>query len=240
MTGMELFIRFAYPGCKRGFCGLSTSENLKLLEDFVYLKKGNERKIREILKTFTAAYGYCELIAQASRIPDPLDFKAVEAYFIGNELLDNVKPEDFKELLKAFRKIRPDLPEIPDEYLAKLKPSHSFHVLVIGAVGPIEFPRTPEEKDECRVSWGQVEMVGTKNNMLMAYQPLILAKRKFLLGEGCFKKIEEGFCQRVKKGTWIFSHLNFAAVIANNKQIENAEKYLQLTLEGINKWMASH
>lgn len=234
MTGVELFIRFAYPGCERGFCGLSFPETLENLEIFVNLRrksKGKIKEIKEILKTFTVAYGYCQLIAEANGIPDPLEKEVVEAYFVGNELLDKVKPEDFRRFLESFKKFR-DFSKIPERIFEKLRPLHAFQVLILGGLNQ-RFPQTPAEKDQCRISWGEIKSV-QREKLIIEYQPLIFKEKISLDKEQRLKEIDKGFCQEAKKGDWAFFHLDFAAIIATEEQIENAQKYLQIILNAVN------
>ena len=50
--------------------------------------------LAELARTFEGAWPYLTLIAGANRIADPLDPRVVEAYWVGNELLDPVRPAD--------------------------------------------------------------------------------------------------------------------------------------------------
>lgn len=45
----------------------------------------------QLARAFTGAWPYLQLIAAASHIPDPLDAQVVEAYWVGNSLLGNVR-----------------------------------------------------------------------------------------------------------------------------------------------------
>ena len=44
----------------------------------------------QLARSFQGAWPYLELIAGATGIPDPLDYRVVEAYWVGNRLLDAV------------------------------------------------------------------------------------------------------------------------------------------------------
>jgi hypothetical protein len=57
-----------------------------------------------LARGFAGAWPYLELIAAASGIADPLDGRVVEAYWVGNHLLDNVRMPKFGGFLdERFR-----------------------------------------------------------------------------------------------------------------------------------------
>ena len=65
-----------------------------------------------LLRRFTGALPYLQLIARANAIADPFDARVVEAYWLGNELLDGVEVRQlYDSLLERFGK--------PDEAIAE-------------------------------------------------------------------------------------------------------------------------
>src|SRR5690349_16491491 len=85
-AGPLLFARYAYPPNALGLCGADVRHTL--LE---YGAAGeSDEGLAELARTFEGAWPYLELIAGANRIEDPLDVRVVEAYWVGNELLDRV------------------------------------------------------------------------------------------------------------------------------------------------------
>ena len=86
--GPLLFARYAYPPNALGLCGADVRRTL--LE---YGAAGeSDGGLAELARTFEGAWPYLELIAGANGIADPLDPRVVEAYWVGNELLDRVRP----------------------------------------------------------------------------------------------------------------------------------------------------
>ena len=86
VSGPTLFARFAYPLNALGYCG--TDEHRTLLE---YAASGAvDGDLRSLARGFDGAWPYLELIAAANGIGDPLDRRVVEAYWIGNDLLQRV------------------------------------------------------------------------------------------------------------------------------------------------------
>ena len=88
-AGPLLFARYAYPPNSLGYCG--ADETRTLLE---YGDAGtSDGGLAELARTFEGAWPYLTLIADANRIADPLDPRVVQAYWVGNELLDHVAAE---------------------------------------------------------------------------------------------------------------------------------------------------
>ncbi|MFJ5172907.1 DUF6390 family protein [Streptomyces griseoviridis] len=78
--GAVLFARYAYPPNELGYCGPADASALLRPEETA----GIERHARR----FEGAWCYLELLAEAAGLSDPLDERVVEAYWIGNDLLE--------------------------------------------------------------------------------------------------------------------------------------------------------
>ncbi|TET95492.1 MAG: hypothetical protein E3J29_06795, partial [Dehalococcoidia bacterium] len=86
MEGPQLFLRYAFKPNSLGYCG--GDDNRALLE---YGLDGRvDRGLVELECQFDGALPYLQLIGRANGIADPLDSRVVEAYWIGNRLLDRV------------------------------------------------------------------------------------------------------------------------------------------------------
>jgi len=90
-----------------------------------------EPPLDRMLRKFTGALPYLQLIARGNGISDPFDERVVEAYWIGNELLERVEARELYDHLKE--RYRSELsPRVMDRVLAKApagaRPHHSFHV----------------------------------------------------------------------------------------------------------------
>ena len=89
--GTVLFARYAYPPNELGYCGPDGAPALL---------RADSAEIARRARRFEGAWSYLEFIAQSTGIPDPLDEVVVEAYWIGNDLLDRV---DSAELMAWLR-----------------------------------------------------------------------------------------------------------------------------------------
>src|SRR5690242_18199578 len=87
LDGPQLFARYAFMPNRLAYCG--PDENRAL---FDYCIAGlTDGGLRGLLRKFTGAMPYLQLIAECNAIPDPLDGRVVEAYWLGNELLQGVE-----------------------------------------------------------------------------------------------------------------------------------------------------
>ncbi len=154
--GALMAARFAFMPNRLGYCG--PEENRALLE---YVAEGAwDRGLEEILRRFQAAFPYYGFIAASNGIEDPFDPRVVEAYWIGNRLLENVRMGDFCRYLEerfGARFSRGQLQQILGWVPEGARPHHNFHVLTIPARTERGFlPHTVEVADQCRIAWGRV------------------------------------------------------------------------------------
>ena len=83
-SGAVLFARYAYPPNALGYCGPENSAEL-----FERAAAGEDSPgLRRLIRGFDGAWPYLALIAGAAGRVDPLDPDVVEAYWVGNGLLD--------------------------------------------------------------------------------------------------------------------------------------------------------
>lgn len=159
VVGAELFARYAYPPNELGYCGPDDPSGL--------LVRGTPEAVADIARrarSFEGAWVYLELVARAAGIRDPLDPRVVEAYWLGNELLDSVDGTWFLEQLRSrFRgqtggQWAGGIPNLE----ANVVPHHAFHVFAIypwvGLLGrDSDVPLSV--LDQCRIRTGVVEAV---------------------------------------------------------------------------------
>ena len=137
MTGHLLAATFSF-GCEMANeLGITP-----LLKEYAFSngKSCSEEQMQEALKKL-ASYLYYLAIARANDISDPFDLRVVKAHWIGNELLDKVKPEHAAIVIKEERARRDQI--ILVYYLKPLiqtgKAHHNFYAKQIG-------------KEDCRVT----------------------------------------------------------------------------------------
>jgi len=175
VSGAELFARYAYPPNELGYCGPDDASVL-LRRDSADAGQDIARHARQ----FEGAWPYLEIIAAAAGITDPLDERVVEAYWIGNDLLDNVDPESLVAQLQERFVGQTGASWVPG--LAH----HSFHVFAVypwvgllrrGAGNDVAL----SVLQQCRIRWGKVVAVRGERVEVLS-QPLVLADGVLALG----------------------------------------------------------
>lgn len=160
--GPVLFARYAYPPNALGYCGPADPESLL---DAASGGGGDLDGLGYLASRFEGAWPYLQLIAGCNGIADPLDARVVEAYWVGNELVNRVPSAALGASLaerfegRAGRRFSPLVSAVGTGGVAQ----HSFHVFAVypwlgllraGMEGP-----PLEVLDRCRVRWGLVESV---------------------------------------------------------------------------------
>lgn len=161
LRGAVLFARYAYPPNALGYCG--PPDPLSLLGMAAEARDG--RGLASLAARFDGAWPYLSLIAACNHLADPLDPRVVEAYWVGNSLLDRVPPA---VLLSSLRqrfeaRVGADFDSVAAAVAMGAVAHHSLHVFgVYPWVGLLRggmegAPLTV--LDQCRVRWGTVVAV---------------------------------------------------------------------------------
>ncbi|WP_103759631.1 DUF6390 family protein [Streptomyces sp. SM10] len=151
--GARLFARYAYPPNALGYCGPEDASALLRTE----VAGGIERRARE----FEGAWCYLEFLAESAGIADPLDEKVVEAYWIGNDLLERASPAALLDRMRdRFRtQAGGTWRDAGDGALAH----HSFQVFDVypwaGLLRTTGNPTALDVLDRCRIRTGVVRDV---------------------------------------------------------------------------------
>lgn len=142
----------------------------------------------------------------------------VEAYWLGNGLLDRVEVGQlYYALLDRFGKQLQG--RTRDWVLGKApagaRPHHNFHVFdVHSRVG--ELGNSLETTDNCRVSWGKVTQIDGAE--LVERQPLVLVDGKLALGPPCTVRVvrqveARGFADSAALGDWVSLHWDWVCEV---------------------------
>jgi hypothetical protein len=217
VSGPVLFARYAFGPNRLGYCGPDAAAEL-----FGEGTAGtDERALRTLAQGFEGAWPYLELIAHANGIADPLDANVVDAYWLGNPLLEAVTPDAMgASLATRFQpRLRPEgwrwLGSKPG---VGALPVHAFHVLdVFPRVGLLRSGSTDgalQVMDACRIRWGRVlELDGPA--LVVNVVPLALEEGRLRLGSPRPERIEAwrdraSFVDGVEAGDVISIHWSWA------------------------------
>ena len=185
LSGPLAFARFALPPNLLGYCGTEDHDALAGLA-----RAGLDgQDLVELCRSFEGAWPYLELIAHGAGLSDPLDPRVVEAYWIGNGLLDRVTERAFREdLVHRFRgrTDRREWPWLADKPRTGSVPHHSFHVLeVMPRIGMLRAGQVQAilpAMAECIVRPARVVAVPDDGTVVAEARPLRLVDGRYELG----------------------------------------------------------
>lgn len=235
-NGLLACTRYAFMPNKLQYCGGNKNSTL-----FEYgINSISEPPLEKLLKEFQTLHPYLKLIANANKTIDIFDYKVIEAYWIGNELLENVNMNKlywhFIDGLQLKKKIKPgQFEKLCGKIPLGAKPHHSFHVFnVYLRTGHLPIEHTIETMDNCRISWGKTKKI-LKNELEIETPTLIEQDGKIILSEPKIKKIvykfgNDGFIKNPQINDWISYHWNWACDILTKQQTINLEKYTRQSL----------
>ena len=242
VPGPVLFARYAYGPNRLGYCGPDAVEELFGEGS----SGGDDRALRELARSFEGAWPYLELIARANAIADPLDRQVVEAYWLGNRLLDSVSPAQLGDSLAGRFKprLRPEgwrwLAATPE---AGAVPVHAFHVLDVfprvgllrsGSVG-----QALEVMDSCRIRWGRV-LERDGDWLVVNVVPLGLVDGRLELGPARPERVQAwrdgtGFVDGVQPGEVISIHWSWACERLSERRLGDLASWTRSELAVANR-----
>jgi len=234
MDGAELASNYAFPPNRRGYCGSggfagTLRKHLAGKSTVAALKSG--------LKRFSAHYAYLSLIARENGI-GPFDEGVVRAFWIGNRLLESVRPAALRSFIamdlmggKQASRAKRLCELLPEGIL----PHHSFNVLYINFVSNA-VPRSISNFDSCCITWGEVLSVSENSIGLLRHSigyddgfVIVRKKSKVALGRDGVR-----FLGDVSKGDSVSVHWGMAIERLSRKDERLLEEYTLKNIRAIN------
>lgn len=226
LEGMRLFTRFGFTPNRLGYCGGDVNAEL-----LAYLKSdAADERLRHHLTTFAAAYPYLQVIAESNSIPDPFDLRVVEAYWIGNELLEGVLWDRYaRHLHERFRRrVRASTLELlVGKPPAGARAHHAFHVFDVSFRAGL--PHGDAALDLCRIGWGTITGV-EPGAFTVTYQPIVIRGGHLTFGDlqpaRILRTIERDAClDGAAPGDVLAFHWQWACVLLTAPQASALERY---------------
>jgi hypothetical protein len=230
-SGPVLFARYAFGPNRMGYCGPDAAD--ELFGQATAGRRtvgGDDRALRNLARSFEGAWPYLELIARANGLADPLDPRVVEAYWLGNPLLEAIRPDHLESSLAS--RFRPRLrPEgwrwLAGKPAAGAVPVHAFHVLDvfprIGLLRSGSVDRALEVMDSCRIRWGRV--LGRDGDWLVVnVVQLVMTDGRLRLGPARPERVRAWrggatFVDGVEPGDVISVHWSWACDRLSDRQL---------------------
>ena len=227
-AGMVRFIHYSFMPNRLGYCGPDQNSLL-----FQYGIAGEaDPGLPPVLTKFLGPLPYLRTIASAAGISDIFDDRVVEAYWIGNSLLDHVNARELDTTLRArfARELSPKLMEmVAGKVPQGARPHHSFHVFdVWRQVGRLE-GNVLATMDNCRISWGLVKSVEGAN-VVVDRQPLLMKEGKLALGalqpSPAIRLFDgHGFVSELEPGDMVSLHWGWICERISAAQVRSLERY---------------
>lgn len=233
-SGPLLFVRYAFPPNHHGYCGPADSAAF-----FEYGVTGIvDGGLRAQAREFAGAWPYLELIAGATGRSDPLDRHVVEAYWVGNALLDRIGTTAIGgSMEERFRhKAGPRFSNLADGVIAGGVPHHSFVVFCIYPwVGLLGDDRRAAQAltvlDQCRIRWGRVLAVHG-DQVVAESSPLTWDGRRLGLGPLKTETVTRSFdgvgqLATIEVGDWVSLHWEWVCDRLTSRQLASLRHYTQ-------------
>ncbi|MEK6720790.1 MAG: DUF6390 family protein [Chloroflexota bacterium] len=240
IAGATLFARYAYPPNERGYCG--PPDSAAMLQ---YGAAGVvDRGLIELAKGFAGAWPYLEFISAATGIADPLDRRVVEAYWLGNGLLDRIDMTRFgNSLMDRFRRRAGTswgfmAEAIPEGAL----PHHSFHVFGVypwvGLLGADRGDTPLHVLQNCRIRWGQVVAIRDEEVDVLS-RPLTWDGTAVGFGEPALETARGasnglGLAPAYAVGDWVSLHWGWVCDRLSRRQLTSLRHFSMLQIDIVN------
>lgn len=214
MDGTELNARFAIKPNELKHCGPEDAHSF--LSQYLKLKTGKQ-EAQYFLKKFEALHPFLQLIAEENG-RDKFDYEVAEAYWIGNELLDNIPYNRTEELMRKF------LPGILVPRGAQCY--HNMSVLLLGT-GWIKGDRKMDlpNIERCMVSYGKISTYDDKEYTI---EGPVVQGRELVMKERDVQRFVDA-----RPGDYVAVHHGTAVSLLEERQTRNIEYYTRRALESI-------
>ena len=234
--GVRLGARFSIATNRLNYCGPADAEPTL----YAAIARGERLdEARRALGGFEALMPYLEAIGRKHGL-DPFDREVVEAYWIGNALLDAFDRKDFAALLETLvlrglpRSVARRLAEhLPDRPI----PHHVFHVAFVG-VGSVtgHVPTTLPNMELCRPSWGRVRSV-TPAQLELETLELVAAGGTLQLGPARRLHLphDPNVVPGVRMDEVVAFHWGCPALVLSDDQAESLRHYTDRSLSAANE-----
>lgn len=235
-SGLTLCSRFAFPPNSLSLCGPDKQKDLKWYTTSTRVDKGTQ----EILTKFSTLYPYLSLIAYENNIKSPFAPEVVEAYWLGNNLLNTVRQKKYintlSESIGLKKKLkRKSLESVFQKIVQGGLPHHSYHVLnIYKRTGHLDINQTVETMDACIINWGKIIKINV-GSLLVETNPLRLTGNKLTFDKPILRKIiaqgnNDLLFAKLKVGDWVSYHWGYFCQKLNPDQLRNLSYYTKLSL----------
>src|SRR3989344_480000 len=230
MDGVLRCSRYSFGPNRLHYCGPDKNREIKS-----YIDEGEaDSGLKQLLSQFATLYPYLRFIAETNGIRDPFDSRVVEAYWLGNDLLQKVNTRRFHEHLLRDHGVKKKIGSkafghLENKLAHGAVPHHSFHVLNIWKrTGYAELDHTLQSFAECCVTWGKVSETNGPT-VTVETEPIIYTNGRLALGAAIKRQITrrleaEYDMEQIKSGNIVSIHWGVPCEILTARQAVNLKK----------------
>lgn len=232
IKALKLASLFSYSPNSRGYCGCDSAG--PAFQDCI--QNNNCDNVSHELSRFIALHPYLQTIGKIRNL-SPFDYKVIEAYWIGNDLLEDFPREGYGVLLEEF--VKQGVPKwLVTSLRAKIPklfiPHHLFQVLHVGvgqASGSVPF--NINSINSCMVRHGKIIDV-TNKSLIISLAGLRLVKGKYLpkITSSSIPIHSALFC-KPKVGDIVAIHWGQVVKILKAQELERLELWSENVLKAI-------
>ena len=219
-SGPEVFFRFAQPPNVLGYCGPHDSSGVTAAAGGLTMPAD---EMRQLALAFEGAWPYLELIANRAG-KDPLDSDVVEAYWLGNGLLNRVSVFDWGHSASDRFQLQAGSrwPAVVNALNAGGLPNHAFHVFCVYPwVGMLKDGHTEPSIDvlnRCRIGWGTV--VSHVGDIIeVSREPLVWEHERIEIGESVVEPFLAPSGVMAEPGDVVALHWDYVCQVLEQRQL---------------------
>jgi hydrogenase maturation factor len=230
MNGVLFSAIYGFPPNSYDYCGSSSfpialRNCLSGNNDFAALEKE--------LKKFKAQHKYLSLIGQENNL-QCFHPKVVEAFWVGNELLENVQHGKLRNFLRnsLFPKNSSRGKRLAENLPEGLLPHHSFNPLYVNFVTS-KVARSVDNFDACCITAGKVKSISDNSAIVDRFS--IEFDNGFHIGK---KTVEVDLARKgirlarnLEKGDLVSVHWGMAVEKISAKEFSSLKKYTRITVD---------
>lgn len=233
--------RYAYMPNKLQYCG--GKRNLELFGYGANCQA--DFGLQMLLEKFQTLYPYLKLIAQSNKIVDPFDWQVIEAYWLGNQLLEKVQINKlywhFIDALNLKKKLNfSQFENLAGTINQGALPHHNFHVLnIYSQICRQEPLATLATINNCIINFGKVKKI-KKSKLDIELREIIFNNNKYAWSSLQTKTItyqflNKSFIKNLHINQLISCHWGWACDVLTARQANNLQKYTWLCLNYANQ-----
>jgi hypothetical protein len=232
--GPALFGRYAFPPNVLGYCGPADTG---LTEELVSVEASAE--LARVVQQFEGAWPYLELIGGCTG-RDPLDAKVVEAYWIGNDLLDGIDTLVWGNSIDdRFRDRSGTRWAALSSGIAGGRPNHAFHVFCVypwvGLLASGYADHALEVIEQCRIRWGSVLAI-SDSEVTVESRPLTWDGEFLSLGSVRHETVRQSILDtNCSIGDVVALHWDYVCDVLSPPQLSHLKGQTQLHLDLVNR-----